>query len=201
MDCPSPSTNLSSLPKSCPAVHLSCSPGVDTQKTFLQSFQHSPKRCDCHKTCNLVSWHDFDQFLAFSFTLRNNLSTGLLFTPGFPLTLALHTLPSLPTSMGYPVVHTTAKMGLFCSSGVSQSAVDTMCKNLGHRRGFKIPPSLLGQPENLPPQFVLQVILNNIFLSINSHLSSWWSARAMRKVSLTASSPPGAAEAARRTTS
>ena len=168
MDCPSPSTNLSSLPKSCPAVHLSCSPGVYTRKYSC--------------TCNFVSWHDFDQVLAFSFspkllpfqhkfthtnlgticTLRNNLSTGLLFTPGFPLTLALHTLPSLPTSMGYPVVHTTAKMGLFCSSGVSQSAVDTMCKNLGHRRGFKIPPSLLGQPENLPPQFVLQVILNNI---------------------------------------
>ena len=66
--------------------------------------------------------------------------------------------------MGYPVIHTTAKMGLFCSSGVSQSAVDTMCRNLGHRRGFKLPPSLLGQPANLPPQFVLQVCeqLNNI---------------------------------------
>ena len=37
-------------------------------KIFLQSFQHSPKRCDCHKTCNFVSWHDFDQFLAFSFS-------------------------------------------------------------------------------------------------------------------------------------
>ena len=108
---------------------------------------------------------DQGQKLNIFYTFLTFLSHINFFSPGFPLTLALHSLPSLPTSMGYPVIHTTAKMGLFCSSGVSQTAVDTMCRNLGHRKGFKLPPSLLGQPANLPPQFVLQVCdqLNNVF--------------------------------------
>ena len=86
------------------------------------------------------------------------------------------------------------------SSGVSPTSVDTMCRSLGHKRGFKLPPSLLGHPDNLPPHFVLQVTEQYIG-SAQSFVDSLLSARAMRRTSLTAGSPPGTVGAAKTTTS
>ena len=89
---------------------------------------------------------------------------------------------------------------LLFSSGVSPISVDTMCRSLGHKRGFKLPPSLLGHPDNLPPHFVLQVTEQYIG-SAQSFVDSLLSARAMRRTSLTAGSPPGTVGAAKTTTS
>ena len=54
---------------------------------------------------------------------------------------------------------TTTRMGLFCSKGTSQSAVNTMCMMMGHKKGVKLPPVLFGNP-SFPqePFFVFEAV-------------------------------------------
>ena len=65
--------------------------------------------------------------------------------PGFPLTIRLHQTEaareveelgggSVGGSVGYPVIDTTGRMGLLCSGGTDQTAVNMICRMLGHKQ-------------------------------------------------------------------
>ena len=61
--------------------------------------------------------------------------------PGFPLTLRLHKeqVPAFLSTIqgvevGYPVIDTTENMGLMCSEGTNQQAVEKICQMLGFRK-------------------------------------------------------------------
>ena len=65
----------------------------------------------------------------------------------------------LGTGVGYPVMDTTTHMGFFCSSGTSQSAVNTMCSMMGYKKGVKLPPGLFGNPSSPhSPFFVFEAV-------------------------------------------
>ena len=60
--------------------------------------------------------------------------------PGFPLTTRLHQTGVAQQlgelgggSAGYPVIDTTGRLGLLCSRGTDLTAVNMICRMLGHK--------------------------------------------------------------------